>query len=161
MDKPDAEPDDQDDDTPFDKPDVDSLEPMGSAEYHNVAQKQVLNAVFAALADTKMEWASIAPFLDAAREVCVGDFEVNGQVRLHATRAEGEAWVEAEEAFISVSAADRDTGDEWLSATWWLSDVATADGDRAQVEAVIAALERTIAKLEDWLQAPPAEPDGA
>jgi len=62
--------------------------------------------------------------------------------------------------------ADRDDGLEWLSETWWLSDIATADKDRVQVEAIVAGLERTIAKLRAWLDegggapegTPPAEP---
>lgn len=147
MDKP--EPDDA---LPLDKPDPGDLPPIGSSEFHDIAQKQILNAVFTALADNKMEWASIAPFLEAAREVCAGDFAANARVRLHTTRAEGESWVEAEEAFLGISVADRDEGQEWLSETYWLSDIATADGSRAQVTAIIAALERTIAKLQAWLK---------
>ncbi|HST35002.1 MAG TPA: hypothetical protein VLK25_00015, partial [Allosphingosinicella sp.] len=80
-----------------------------------------------------------------------GDFQDNARVRLHTTRAEGAEWVEAEEAFLGISVADRDDGLEWLSETWWLSDIATADNDRAEVEATIAGLERTIAKLRTWL----------
>ena len=73
------------------------------------------------------------------------------EIRLHTTRAEGDAWVEAEEAFLSISVADRDRGEEWLSETFWLSDIATVEGDRQQVEAIVAALKRTLAKLEAWL----------
>lgn len=137
---------------PPDKPTAGDPPAMGTAEYHQLAQKQIMNAVFAALADAKMEWATIAPFLDYAREVCAGDFRGNARVRLHVTRAEGETWVEAEEAFLGISVADRDDGLEWLSETWWLSDIATADGDRTQVEAIVAGLERTIAKLRTWLE---------
>ena len=131
--------------------------PLTSADFHTVAQKQILNAVFAALAETKMEWALIAPFLETAREVCVGDFQENARIRLHTMRAEGETWVEAEEAFLGISVADRDEGAEWLSETYWLSDIATADGDRAQVAATVAALERTIVKLNAWLANPPGD----
>jgi len=139
--------------------------PLTSADFHTVAQKQILNAVFAALAESKMDWSLIAPFLETAREVCAGDFQENARIRLHTMRAEGDDWVEAEEAFLGISVADRDSGGEWLSETYWLSDVATADGDRAQVRAIVAALERTIAKLNDWIANPPgdaakAEPPG-
>ena len=48
---------------------------------------------------------------------------------------------------------DRDTGELWLSETWWLSDIATAEGDPEEVRGVIRALGRTIAKLEAWLAA--------
>ena len=154
------------DDIPLDKP---PAGPMTTSEYHQLAQKQIMNALFAALAESKMEWPTILPLLDAAREVCAGDFAENARVRLHTTRAEGDSWVEAEEAFLGISVADRDDGLEWLSETWWLSDIATADNDRAQVEAVVAGLERTIAKLRTWLNEgggpasaePPPEPDQA
>lgn len=131
--------------------------PLTSADFHTVAQKQIMNAVFAALAESKMEWSLIAPFLDTAREVCAGDFQENARIRLHTMRAEGEAWVEAEEAFLGISVADRDEGAEWLSETYWLSDIATADGDREQVKAIVAALERTVAKLNDWLAGQPGD----
>ncbi|HST35000.1 MAG TPA: hypothetical protein VLK25_00005, partial [Allosphingosinicella sp.] len=55
-------------DIPPEKPAV----ALTSADYHQVAQKQIMNAVFAALAESKMEWPTIAPLLDAAREVCAG-----------------------------------------------------------------------------------------
>jgi hypothetical protein len=141
--------------------------PLGAGEFHTIAQKQILNAVFAVLADSKMDWALVEPFLQAAREVCAGDFARNSQVRLHSVRAEAETWVEAEEAYLAISVADRDSGEEWLSESYWLSDLATQDASRGEVQALIAALERTIAKLNAWLAnggagdpteaAPPAE----
>jgi hypothetical protein len=142
--------------------------PLTSGDFHNIAQKQIMNAVFATLGESKMGWELVEPFFTSAREVCIGDFAENARLRLHTMRAEGETWVEAEEAFLGLSVADRDNGEEWLSETWWLSDIATADADRTEVLAVIAALERTIAKLNVWLanggsaggaEAPPA-PDG-
>lgn len=162
----DEHPVEDEDDIPLDKPLADELPALGAAEYHQLAQKQILNAVFTALSESKMEWPTILPFLEAAREVCVGDFRENSRVRLHTTRAEGDAWIDAEEAFLGISVADRDDGIEWLSETWWLSDLATADGSREEVQAVIAGLERTIAKLRAWLAdgggyataAPPPEP---
>ena len=80
-----------------------------------------------------MDWQLILPFLEAAREFCPSDFEETGRVRLHTMRAEGDDWVEAEEAFLGISVADRDDGEEWLSETFWLSDVALADHDPEQV----------------------------
>jgi len=125
---------------------------LTAGDFHTIAQKQIMNAVFATLAESKMPWNLVAPFLEAAREVCAGDFAENGRVSLHTMRAEGETWVEAEEAFIGISAADRETGEDWLAETYWLSDVATAGATREDVEAAIAALERTIAKLRLWLE---------
>ena len=125
--------------------------PLTVGDFHNVAQKQVLNAVFATLAESKMSWNLVAPFLEAGRAVCAGDFAENARIRIHTQRAEGESWVDAEEAFLGISVADRDDGEEWLSETYWLSDLAIADASRPEVEAIIAGLERTIAKLREWL----------
>ena len=125
--------------------------PLTVGDFHQIAQKQILNAVFATLAETKMEWSVVAPFLDAGRGICAGDFVENARIRIHTQRAEGETWVEAEEAFLGISVADREDGEEWLSETYWLSDLAVADGNRSDVEAVIAGLERTIGKLREWL----------
>ena len=125
--------------------------PLTVGDFHNVAQKQILNAVFATLAESKMPWNVVEPFLEAGRAVCAGDFTQNARIRIHTQRAEGEDWVEAEEAFLGISVSDREDGEEWLSETYWLSDLAVADGDRNEVEAVIAGLERTISKLREWL----------
>jgi len=132
--------------------DVEEQAALTAGDFHTIAQKQIMNAVFATLAESKMPWNLVAPFLEAAREVCAGDFAENGRVTLHTMRAEGETWVEAEEAFIGVAAADRETGEDWLGETYWLSDIATAGANREDVAAAIAALERTIAKLKLWLQ---------
>jgi len=152
MDEPDDLPPDDLPEAPI-KPDAGDVGdgPLTTADFHAVAQKQILNAVFAVLADTKMDWALIAPFLETAREICLGDFEETGQVRLHVLRAEGEAWVEADEAFLGISVSDRDDGAEWLSETYWLSDIATADADPAQVRAIARGLERSLAKINAWL----------
>ena len=139
-------------DIPPEKPLPEELPAMSSSDYHQFAQKQILNTVFSALSESKMEWPTILPFLEAAREVCAGDVQDNARFRLHTSRADGDEWVEAEEAFLGISVADRDDGLEWLSETWWLSEIATADNDRAEVEAIIAGLERTIAKLRSWLE---------
>lgn len=146
-----------------DKPDaLDDDAALTASDFHQIAQKQIMNAVFATLSEAKMPWNLVVPFLDAAREVCAGDFAENGRVSLHSMRAEGETWVEAEEAYIGVSAADRETGEDWMAETFWLSDIATAGANREDVEAAIAALERTIAKLKTWLEtggtAPAAPP---
>jgi hypothetical protein len=125
--------------------------PLTVGDFHTVAQKQILNAVFATLAESKMPWNLVEPFLETGRAVCVGDFVENARIRIHTQRAEGETWVEAEEAFLGISVSDREDGEEWLSETYWLSDLAIADGSRTEVEAVIAGLERTIMKLREWL----------
>ena len=120
--------------------------PLTVGDFHQIAQKQILNAVFATLAESKMHWSVVAPFLEAGRGICAGDFVENARIRIHTQRAEGEDWVEAEEAFLGISVSDREDGEEWLSETYWLSDLAIADGNRNEVEAVIAGLERTIGK---------------
>jgi len=126
--------------------------PLTTSDFHNIAQKQIMNAVFATLADSKMGWEVIEPFLAAARDVLLGDIEETAQVRLHTVHEVDGKWEAAEEAYLGISVSDRDDGEEWLSDTWWLSEIATADDDPEQVRAIIAALQKTIAKLDQWLQ---------
>jgi hypothetical protein len=123
---------------------------LTTADYHNIAQKQIMNAVFAVLADTKMDWALVAPFLESAREVVRGDFET-ARLRLHTVRAEGETWVDAEEAYLGLSVCDRDDGAEWLEESWWLSEVALADGDPVEIRRIAAAIQRSLDKINAWL----------
>ena len=119
--------------------------------FHNVIQKQVLNATYETLVETKLHWELIEPFLHAAREVCRGDFKRTGRIDVHGVAHQGESWVDAEEAYLSLSIADQDDGREWLSQTWWLSDLLLAGGDPARVREAARALERTVAKLDSWL----------
>ena len=126
--------------------------PLTTGDFHTIAQKQVMNAAFATMAESKMPWNLVEPFLEAGRAVCHGDFVENARIRIHTQRAEGETWVEAEEAYLGISVADRESGEEWLSETFWLSDIAIADGNRTEVEEIIAGLERTIARLRDWVK---------
>jgi hypothetical protein len=134
---------------PFTEADDDK--PLTTGDFHNIAQKQILNAVFAILSETKMDWAVIEPFLSAARDVLLGDIEETAQVRLHTVHQVDGQWEEAAEAYLGISVSDRDQGEEWLSDTWWLSEIAIAEDDPDQVRAIIRALERTIAKLNLWL----------
>lgn len=130
-----------------------------TADFHNVIQKQILNAVYETLAETKVHWSLIEPFLYAAREMCRGDFERTGRVGIHGAVAVGERWVEAEEAFVSVSIADQDEGREWLSRTWWLSDLVLTESDPERVREAVRALELSRLKLEAWLDAQAKGPD--
>jgi len=144
---------------PDDSPEPKAAEgPLSSSGFHTIVQKQILNAVFAMLADSKMDWSLVAPFLEAARDLCLADFQEAGRVRLHTLRAEGDQWVEAEEAFLGISVSDRDDGEEWLSETYWLSDIALADGDPEQARAIVRALGRSIAKIEARLEEKPGGP---
>ena len=130
-----------------------------SADFHNVVQKQILHTVPDTLAASKLEWKQIVPFLQAAREKCGSDFQSGASIRLHTVRAEGEAWVDAEEAYLGISVADREDGTQWLSETYWLSDIARAEGVPEQVRRIVAALERTVAKLNAWLaESPKVDP---
>lgn len=122
-----------------------------SSDFHNVVQKQILNAVYDTVAEGKIDWELIQPILETAREMCRADFREAGRIRLHTVRAEGDGWVDAEEAYLGIAVPDRDDGQDWLSETYWVSDIATADGDPEQVRRVVAALERSIAKLNAWL----------
>jgi hypothetical protein len=125
-------------------------EAYDSRHFHVVTHKLIINTVFEALSDAKLDWDLIAPFLESAREMAQGDFD-EAQLRLHPVRAEGEEWVEAEEAYFGISVADRDSGEEWLSETYWLSEIATAEDDPEQVRRIIAALERSIGKMRAWI----------
>ena len=135
-------------------------ESFNSSDFHSVAQKQILNAVYETLADGKMDWSLIQPFLDAARQMARSDFLEAGRLRFHAVRAEGEGWVDAEEAYLGIAISDRDDGHDWLAETYWVSDIALADRNPAAVRRIVAALERSIAKLNAWIaeqENPPAE----
>lgn len=125
-------------------------EPYDSRHFHIVTHKLIINTVFEALSDAKLDWDLIAPFLESAREMAHADFD-EADIKLHTVRAEGDGWVEAEEAYLGISVADRDSGEEWLSQTRWLSELATADDDPEQVRLIIAALERSIGKMRAWL----------
>ena len=121
--------------------------PFTTADFHNLAHKHLINAVHQALADSKLDWQTVAPFLEAARRVCRDDFRRAARIRFHSVRAEGDDWVEAEEAYLGIAVADRDDGSEWLAETFWVSDIALADGDPEQARRVVAALERSIARI--------------
>ena len=137
---------------PVEVSDIGTDLPYSSADFHNVVQKHILNAVYETLVETKLDWAMVAPFLDSARDICRADFQESSEIRLHVVKAaEGGQWVEAEEAYLGISVADRDDGHEWLSETYWLSDIATAEEDPEQVRAIVRGLERSIARINAWL----------
>ena len=122
-----------------------------SADFHNVVQKQILNAIYDSLVETKMDWALIQPILETARQMCRSDFLEAGRLRFHTVRAEGDGWVDADEAYLGIAIPDRDDGNDWLSETFWVSDIALAEPDPEQVRRIIAGLERSIAKMNAWL----------
>ncbi|HEX8192333.1 MAG TPA: hypothetical protein VF552_05485 [Allosphingosinicella sp.] len=122
-----------------------------TAEFHNVVQKQIVNATYETLIENKLHWELVEPFLRAARDVCRGDFRRTGRIEVHGVVAEGEGWADAEEAYLSLSVADQDDGREWLSETWWLSDLILAAPDPRQVREAARALERSVARLDAWL----------
>ena len=128
--------------------------PLTVADFHTIAQKQILNAVYSVLSESKMDWTVVAPFFEAAREVCIGDIEENAQIRLHSLALDGEAWVEAKEAYIGISSATaRRRGmavrSRWLPRSPWT-------GGSRQVRAIVRARESTIAKLNAWLDDKPS-----
>ena len=131
-----------------------------TADFHNVVHKQIMNATFETLAATKLEWAAVEPFLRAAREMCRGDFERTGRIEIHAMTGEEDERSEAEEAYLGLSIADQDDGEEWLAQTWWLSDLVLAEPEPERVRETVRALERSIAKLEAWLESAQAKGRG-
>jgi len=132
--------------------------PYTSEDFQRDVQKQLVNTAIAALSDAHLSWAQVAPFLDAARAVCRDDLRLNGRLALHGLEYAGAELVPSAEAYLSVSARDRTDQVEWLSHTYWLSDLALADQDPDRVRSVIAAIERTLAKLKEWLAAQEAAP---
>ena len=136
--------------------------PFSAADFHNVVHKQIVNAAFETLADAKLDWNLVAPFLDAAHEICRADLQEGARLRLHAAAAEGETPVERDEAFLSIAVADREDGETWLSESYWLSDIALADGNAGEVRRLAAALERSLFRVKAWLdQQEAASPGGA
>lgn len=126
-------------------------ESFTTGDFHTVAHKQIVNAVYEALVDAKLDWETVAPLLEAGRRVCRDDFREAARIRFHAVRTEGEDWVEAEEAYLGIAVADRDDGADWLAETFWVSDIALADGDPEQARRIVTALERSIARIRDRL----------
>lgn len=125
--------------------------PYTSSHFHDDVQRQLVNTAIATLSETKLEWGQIAPFLAAGRAMCRDDIRLNSRLTLHGQEYDGAELVPAEEAYLSMSVRDREDGTEWLSQTWWLSDLAVAHDNPDRVQAAIAALERSIEKLREWL----------
>lgn len=125
--------------------------PYNSADFHDDVQRQLVKAAIATLAETKLEWGEVAPFLAAGRALCRDDVRLNARLAIHGLEYEGAALVPAEEAYLSMSVRDREDGTEWLSQIWWLSDIALAEQDPDRVRTAIAAIERSIDKLREWL----------
>jgi hypothetical protein len=123
------------------------------AQFLNDAQKQLVNTAIAALSERPLEWAQVAPFLEAARSVCRDDLRLNGNLAIHGLEYEGAELVPAEEAYLAISVRDREDQVEWLSQTFWMSDLALADRDPNRVRSAIAALERTLDRVKAWLAA--------
>lgn len=126
--------------------------PYSSAEFHEDVRKQLVDAAIAAMSSAHLSWTQLAPLLDAARAVCRDDLRFGGGLALHGLEYAGAELQPAEEAYLSVTARDRDTHVEWLSQTYWLSDLALADRDPERVRSAIAAMERSLAKLNAWLE---------
>jgi hypothetical protein len=126
--------------------------PFTTGDFHNVVQKEIAAAVGDMLASSKFDWDLIVPFLDTARDLVVSDFRHgNARIRIHGVRADGDQVVEAEEAYLAIGVVDPDDGTEWMSETWWLSDILRADNDPDQVRIAMNAMGRTMAKLNAWL----------
>jgi hypothetical protein len=130
--------------------------PYTSGKFAEDAHKRLIDTAVGALSEAPLSWSQVAPLLDSARAVCRDDLRLGGQLALHGLQFEGAELVPAEEAYVSVIARDRDTQVEWFCETYWLSDLALADRDPDRVRSAIAALERSLAKLNAWL----AEQDG-
>lgn len=126
------------------------------------AQKQLVNLAVASLSDRTLDWAQVAPFLEAARALCREELGRPSTLVIHGTEYRDGNLVPAEEAYLSISVRDQENEIEWLSQTHWLSDLALADQDRERVRSAIAAIETSLEKLRAWLaeqEAAAPEPD--
>lgn len=122
-----------------------------SASFHDAIQKQMMNVVIGILSETKMEWSQVSPFLESGRAICRDDIRMGAQLGLHGLEYEGAELVEAEEAYLSFSARDREDGVEWLQQTWWLSDIILSDDDPTRIRAALAAVDKSLDKVRTWL----------
>lgn len=129
--------------------------PFTAAEFHQAAGKQLSEAASTILSEARIDWSIVAPFLDAARAVCRSDLLDGGRIEVHGLQNMDGGLADSEEAYLALAVADRVSGTEWLSATYWLSDLALAGGDVGRVRGTVRALHRTIAKLNEWLEAQP------
>ncbi len=128
--------------------------PYTSSSFAEDAQRRLVDAVVGTLSETRLSWSHVGPLLDAARAVCRDDLRFGGgQFALHGLQFDGAELSAAEEAYVSVTARDRDTQVEWFCETYWLSELVLADRDPERVRAAIAAIERSLAKLNAWLEA--------
>jgi len=125
--------------------------PYTAEDFQRDVHKQLVNSAIAALSDRELTRAQAAPFLEAARALCRDDLRLNGRAALHGLEYRGSELAAAPEAYLSLSARDRTDGVEWLSQTYWLSDLALADQDPGRVRTVIDAIERTLVRLREWL----------
>ncbi|MGQ0560123.1 MAG: hypothetical protein ACT4OE_11185 [Sphingosinicella sp.] len=128
--------------------------PFTTGDFHTVAQKQLLNALYETLTRDKLDWKLIAPMVETARQLARSEFQHGARVRFHTLKAEGDDWVESEEAFLGIAVADPESGEDWLTETFWVSDIALAAGDAGEAEKIIAALERSIKRIREKLPAP-------
>jgi hypothetical protein len=127
--------------------------PYTSTHFQEEVHRLLVSTASAALADSRLSHAQVAPFLEAGRALCRDDLRLNGRLALHGVEHDGTQLVETDEAYLSISVRGREDGTEWLSQTYWLSDLALADQDPERVRAAVAALERSIARLREWLAA--------
>ena len=89
--------------------------------------------------------------LDSARAICREDIRLNGRLVVHGLEHDGADLKPADEAYLSLSARAPSDPFDWLSQTWWLSEVALADRDPERVRAAVAAIERSLDKVRAWL----------
>lgn len=125
--------------------------PYTSADFHNEVHKQLVTTATAILEETKLPWEKVAPLLGAGRAMCRDDVRLNGRLAIHGLEQQGEELAEAEEAYLTLSVRDREDGTEWLSQSYWLSDIVLTDQDPERVRSAIAGIERSLTRLREWL----------
>lgn len=122
-----------------------------TSEFHSTLLKQMAGTIADALSYHKLAEPELAAILAAAHLLAADDIRLGGRFALHGLDQHGPDLTPSDEAYLSVTARDRDTNVPWLSLTYWLSDLALADRDPDRVRTVIAAMERSLDKVKAWL----------
>lgn len=126
--------------------------PYNHLRFIDDAQKQLVEIMLAALAEPRLEWAQVAPIMEAARALCRDDLRHASTLAVHGTEYQDGELVPAEEAYLAVSVRDRQDHVEWFEQTYWLSDIALADQDLDRVRSAVTAIERSLDKVKNWLK---------
>lgn len=134
------------------------MEPYYSiADFQNDARQRLATIAASAMAEHRIADGELKALIEAARNLCRDELIRNGRFALHGLDQDADGVVPSDEAYLSLAAAGPGEGRDWVSLTFWLSELALADRDPGRVRGVIAAIDRTQEKLRAWLAAEEAK----